>query len=326
MLAVPNSPERHQPQDISLPRAWREDARLRGVARRMAFLSSLVSRASRAVMSRAVPVERASLVSYWSTLRVVVRGVVSRAVDSVQTHRHMLLRLGQLAAVGTIILACGASAAPTVSASQHAGVSPRATAKLLPPTGCVLSPAVARMLPVAQVLAPRQIGLQRDGNENITPCTVPGLAVPAPRGGVPLATGQVILVDLTQEWLYAYQDGQLVLASPVSSGQPDLRTPTGTFTIQQKLADTMFTSPWPVGSSYYYAPLHVNYGLLFLEGGFYIHDSPWRATYGPGSENPHLVASGKTETGSHGCVEMPTNTAARLYAWAQFGATVIIRA
>lgn len=250
-----------------------------------------------------------------------------RAMDALFAHGQPLTRAGEVVLLSSVVLGFGTSttAAGTLGLAHSATARARVTSPL-PPTGCVLPPPVARMVTVDQILSPRSVGLQRDRSGMVTTCTASGPVVPVPTGGAPHLAGQVILVSLSQEWLYAYQDGRLVLASPVSSGQPNLRTPTGAFTIHQKIADTMFTSPWPVGSPYYYAPLHVNYGLLFLDGGFYIHDAPWRSTYGPGSENPHVVASGTTETGSHGCVEMPTATAAQLYAWAQLGTMVIIRA
>ena len=147
---------------------------------------------------------------------------------------------------------------------------------------------------------------------------------PAPSGGIPHISGTVILVSVTQEWLWAYQNGVLAFATPVTTGMPQLPTPTGIFSVMDKVSDVMFYSPWPPGSPYYYSPEHVNYALLFKSGGFFIHDAPWRHCFGPGTNVPHTCPDGTQATGSHGCVNTPTSSGAWIYAWAPIGTTVDI--
>jgi hypothetical protein len=147
-------------------------------------------------------------------------------------------------------------------------------------------------------------------------------AFPSPKGGAPNQPGQVILVGIQQQWLWAYQDGKLVYTTPVTTGRPQLPTPLGVYGITDKAADVMFYSPWGPGSPFYYAPEHVNYAMLFRKGGYYIHDAPWHKDFGPGSNVPHTGPGGVWETGSHGCVEVPTPAGAWLYGWARVGATV----
>jgi lipoprotein-anchoring transpeptidase ErfK/SrfK len=141
----------------------------------------------------------------------------------------------------------------------------------------------------------------------------------------PTGAGQVVIVSLSKQQLWAYQNGQLVMTSLVTTGMPQLPTPTGTYHIMMKEANVTFYSPWPYGTQFYYSPEHINYAMLFRAGGFYIHDAPWRETFGPGTNVPHTEPDGTTATGSHGCVNMPTSTAAQLYRWIGVGATVIIR-
>ncbi len=150
------------------------------------------------------------------------------------------------------------------------------------------------------------------------------LVGPAPLGGVPNIGGKLILVSLTQQRMWAYQNRTLMDTSPVTTGMPQLPTPRGLFDVMWKVTDTMFYSPWPPGSPYYYTPVHVNYALLFRSGGFFLHDAPWRHYFGPGTNVPHTNPDGTQETGSHGCVEMPTAAAAWLYFWAPNGTTVDI--
>jgi L,D-transpeptidase-like protein len=148
--------------------------------------------------------------------------------------------------------------------------------------------------------------------------------VPLPPGGAPHIGGQVMLVSLSRQWLWAFDNGALAYATPVTTGRPDLPTPTGIFSISQKIAGTWFISPWPVGSPYYYPSVWVNYAMLFLSGGYFIHDAPWRHYFGPGTNVPHTNPDGTQETGSHGCVEVSASAGAWLYDWAGYGATVDI--
>jgi len=141
---------------------------------------------------------------------------------------------------------------------------------------------------------------------------------------IPNQLGQVILVSLAQQWLWVFQDRHLVYAAPVTTGRPELGTPTGMYVIQSKIANTTFYSPWPPSSPYYYTPEHVNYAFFFRGVGFYLHDAPWRHDFGPGSNLPHTLPDGTSETGSHGCVNLPYDTAAWLYHWIAIGATLDI--
>jgi lipoprotein-anchoring transpeptidase ErfK/SrfK len=136
--------------------------------------------------------------------------------------------------------------------------------------------------------------------------------------------GKVIKVNLTTQHAYAYDNGVLVHDNLITSGQPGLLTPTGTFQIISKLSPAIFYSPWPLSSPYYYAPLHINYALGFQGTLLFLHDAYWRnGDFGPGTNIPHMV-NGKEMTGSHGCVEMSTADAAWYYNWATNGIPLII--
>ena len=58
----------------------------------------------------------------------------------------------------------------------------------------------------------------------------------------------------------------------------------------------------------------MQYTLWFREGGYAIHDAPWRSSYGPGTQ----------AYGSHGCVNVPMPTMTTLYNWAEVGTKVIV--
>lgn len=137
-------------------------------------------------------------------------------------------------------------------------------------------------------------------------------------------SGKIIKVNLTTQHIYAYDNNVLVDDSVITSGQPGLLTPTGTFQIISKLHPTTFYSPWPKGSPYYYSPLSINYALGFQGTLLFLHDATWRGNdFGPGTNVPHTV-NGTLMTGSHGCIEMPVSQSQWFYNWAPIGTPLII--
>jgi lipoprotein-anchoring transpeptidase ErfK/SrfK len=138
----------------------------------------------------------------------------------------------------------------------------------------------------------------------------------------PTTTGKEIIVSLSQQWMWAYQNGVQVYNSPVMTGRPALATPTGTYHVFLKLHPTWFTSPWPPGSPYWYPPTYINYALEWRAGGFFLHDSWWHSMYGPGTNGWHYDPKFGWQWGTHGCIAMPLNAAAWLYYWAPIGTLV----
>lgn len=147
---------------------------------------------------------------------------------------------------------------------------------------------------------------------------------PSNGGPAPSANGKVIVVYISKQWLYAYDNGQQVFDAPVTTAQPGLVTPLGTYHIFVHKHPTTFYSPWPPGSPYYYPPTHIEYAMGWRTGGYYIHDSSWRSVFGPGTNVPHQDPKFGWETGTHGCVTAPLNAIIWLYNWAPNGTTVII--
>ncbi|HEX5571081.1 MAG TPA: L,D-transpeptidase [Ktedonobacterales bacterium] len=228
--------------------------------------------------------------------------------------RHRLRRallVGLCAAILlTLIGAGGVFAARRYATARH--VAPAPVANFTIP----LAPIVRPGSPSQQAPAPEAVA--------DCPCSAAHANIPAPSYGVPQVSGQVVLVSITQQWLWAYQDQRLVMASAVTTGMPQLPTPTGTYHITMKESNVWFYSPWPYGSPYYYTPEHVDYAMLFRSGGFYLHSAAWRHAFGPGANVPHTDPDGTWETGSHGCVNLPVDAAGALYGWIGIGATVII--
>ena len=119
----------------------------------------------------------------------------------------------------------------------------------------------------------------------------------------PSSTGDTyISISLADQYLWYYQDGALVLGTPVVTGMATDRkaTPAGTYYIINHatgvvLSGTMDGESW---NSY------VNYWMAISYNGIGIHDAPWRTEYG---------GSIYTYDGSHGCINLPYAAAEQLY-------------
>lgn len=112
-----------------------------------------------------------------------------------------------------------------------------------------------------------------------------------------------IYVDLTTQTLTAYEGDNIFLKTSVSTGKW-FPTPTGEFKIWEKLKATKMSGG--EGNDYYYLP-NVPF-VMFFEGsgiaagrGFALHGTYWHNNFG------HPM--------SHGCVNMRTIDAEKLYYW-----------
>lgn len=125
-----------------------------------------------------------------------------------------------------------------------------------------------------------------------------------------IGQGKYIEINLSQQHLWAYENGQVVYSSAVTSGAAGagLGTVTGTFAIYYKTTNT-YLNGRPYGYNYnvfvkYWMPFYLGYGL---------HDANWRSSFG----GPDYYYGG-----SHGCVNLPDATAAFIYNWSEIGTTV----
>jgi len=142
-----------------------------------------------------------------------------------------------------------------------------------------------------------------------------------------LTGGTVIVVSLAEQALRFYQNGQLVNAFQVTTGRYERPTPPGLWSIFLRQHPTEFKSSDPQGSAFWYPPTKIEYAMEYHGGGYFFHDSWWRADYGIGTNFPHYD-SGGDETfagnGSHGCINMAPDDAAWLYNHTSYKTTVII--
>jgi lipoprotein-anchoring transpeptidase ErfK/SrfK len=140
-------------------------------------------------------------------------------------------------------------------------------------------------------------------------------------------TGQVIVVSLTDEALRLYQNGKLVRAFYVTTGQPALPSLPGNWSVVSRLSPTVFKSSDPPSSPYWYPPTNINYAIGYHEDGYFLHDAWWRVNFGPGTEFPHYDVGGDESfagQGSHGCINMPEDQAAWMYANTNWNTSIVV--
>ncbi len=117
---------------------------------------------------------------------------------------------------------------------------------------------------------------------------------------------KLIEVDLTNQKLYALENGERVAEYDVSTGKWG-RTPTGEFTIWTKYRFTKMSGGSKALGTYYYLP-NVPYTMYFYNAeipknrGYGIHGAYWHSNFG--------------EVMSHGCINMRTRDVEKLYYWA----------
>lgn len=129
---------------------------------------------------------------------------------------------------------------------------------------------------------------------------------PGPQQG----TYKEIVVSISQQTMWAYENGELVTASLVSTGTgnvPETVTPIGYYSVLVKY--DVQTMEGTISDEYYNVP-DVPYVMYFDNLGNALHGTYWHSNFG----SPM----------SHGCVNLPMDIAAFLYGWAPEGTAVSV--
>ncbi len=136
----------------------------------------------------------------------------------------------------------------------------------------------------------------------------------------------VVVVSLEEQAMRVYDNGNLVNSFLVTTGRPTKPSLPGVWWVEGKLSPTVFHSGVPKGSPDYYEPTPINYAMQYHSQGYFIHDSWWRANYGPGTNYPHADDSGDpfSAQGSHGCVNLSKADAGWLYAFVKVYTPIIM--
>jgi len=118
-----------------------------------------------------------------------------------------------------------------------------------------------------------------------------------------LIADKKIIVDLSQQIAFAYENRQLQFYGRISSGKAGRRTPTGHFRILEKDIDHV-SNLWPAPNGG--AKMH--YMLRLTRDGIAMHLGPV----------PNYPAS-------HGCIRMQNGFAQKMYFWAEKGTPVTVK-
>jgi hypothetical protein len=127
-----------------------------------------------------------------------------------------------------------------------------------------------------------------------------------PGGGA----GKFIDIDLSKQYLTAFDGSTVAFQGYVSSGRAGHETPTGIYSIFEKLLTDDMRGPDPALPGGEYFQPDVPYVMYFAGGGYAIHGVYWHNNFGVPM--------------SHGCVGLPVGSSAFLYDWAPIGTTVYI--
>ncbi len=131
----------------------------------------------------------------------------------------------------------------------------------------------------------------------------PASYTPASAAAPTITTGKQVVVDLSDQMTYAYENGQLLRSTPVSTGTYDFPTVMGDYRVYVKYTSQTMSGPG------YYLP-GVPYVMYFYQG-YSLHGTYWHSNFGVPM--------------SHGCVNMPTPEAEWFFSWAEVGTPVHVQ-
>ena len=119
-----------------------------------------------------------------------------------------------------------------------------------------------------------------------------------------------IVISISQQAMWAYENGVVVTSTYVSTGVgdvPETVTPTGYFSVLVKY--DIQTMDGTINDEYYNVP-DVPWVMYFDNNGNAIHGAYWHNNFGTPM--------------SHGCVNLPLDVASFLYGWAPEGTAVTV--
>lgn len=121
-----------------------------------------------------------------------------------------------------------------------------------------------------------------------------------------------IEVDKTNQHMWYYKDGQSVIDTDIVTGKPKQETPSGVFFVWNKQRNATLRGENDNGTNY---ASPVSYWMPIDYTGVGIHDASWQPKFGGTWYKNH---------GSHGCINTPPSTMAKLYNAVTTGTPVIV--
>ncbi len=185
----------------------------------------------------------------------------------------------------------------TVAAGEHLAAIARAYGLSWPTVARANGITNPNTIYAGQVLI---IPAQDDGQGGFSAADAPPPAPAQPT----ITTGKQIVVDISDQRVYAYENGVLVRNVLVSTGIWPFNTVLGDFSVYLKYDSQTMSGPG------YFLP-GVPWVMYFYQS-YSLHGTYWHNNFGTPM--------------SHGCVNMPTPEAEWLYHWAEMGTPVHVQA
>jgi len=122
---------------------------------------------------------------------------------------------------------------------------------------------------------------------------------------------KTIIIDLSEQTLYAYEGEELFMKQLVSTGLDKTPTRTGEFKVFKKTPSRYMQGADGGQEDQFYDLPGVPWDLYFTYDGNVIHGAYWHGNFGM--------------KWSHGCVNLPYEKSKELYEWTPVGTTVIVQ-
>lgn len=129
-------------------------------------------------------------------------------------------------------------------------------------------------------------------------------------------------IDLTHQWLRLYKGNEQTMSVPIISGRAESSTPAGIWYYTNIYQDTILRGPIQPNGEYEWES-HVDYWMAFVGNSVGCHDADWRCDW-EFSTSPDETPTHYLESGSHGCCNMRTQDARRLYSEVSLGMPVLV--
>lgn len=136
-------------------------------------------------------------------------------------------------------------------------------------------------------------------------------------GGIAGSTDDIgstyIEIDLSNQYMFLYVDGDIIVETPMVSGKIGAETVPGANAVNEMLYDTNLVGINPFSEKSYSTP--VNYWIRFDDKAQGIHDASWQGSFGG---NVYQSA------GSLGCINTPLGAVEIIYNNVDYGTPVIV--
>lgn len=120
-------------------------------------------------------------------------------------------------------------------------------------------------------------------------------------------------VDVANQMMFIYKNGEQVLSTPIVTGHPGTNTVVGAYSAWDKQQNATLTGFNPRRNANYEQP--VDYWIPFDATGQGIHDANWQASFGG---DAYLTS------GSLGCINTPPGVMGQVYELVDLGMPVIV--